>query len=65
MLVVCLEKGGVRMPGANCDRSNLLRHLDLKLWTLLIDLYLLDTAKNSRKNRVLVDVRRVKRNFVS
>ena len=53
-----LVKAGVLVSGANCDRSNLLRHLDLKLWTLLIDLYLLDTAKNSRKNRVLVKIGR-------
>ena len=39
------------------ERQHGSRHLDFELWALLINLYLLDTSKNSAKNRALAEIR--------
>ena len=44
--------------GKENERRHGSRHLDFELWALLINLYLLDSAKNSAKDRAMAEIRR-------
>ena len=50
MLVACLEKVGVRMPGANCDRSTIFFGLVSEFWIIPGNLHLVDPFENTTKD---------------